>query len=906
MSGGASRKRRWVSEPGAETADYLSTDNSFTGSQLTSFIGLWIYAVRYPTVFVSLYSADTPAVLKIQYSFSPDATFPTVDAEIEVIIALNELYSGAFPIKAPYCRVVVDYTLGYPGEGSFLRTVFSHKAIAQLQSGVGDVSLVSPTSYTYPVKVKALCEGSNITLTEDDQCVTISSAGAGATSLLVATDDIQAVEAPAGVYTLDVGHTTEGGANNTILGGKASYVGAIDATTTGCTIVGESFGNRSLIGIENGVAVGYRAGNRLGNLSIAIGHQAAEGSATPGDEQGDYCVAIGAGAAQYGQGTQSVAIGYESAQTGQGTYSVAVGYSAGNTTQADRCVAVGREAGNTSQSQGAVAIGSSCGVVSQGSSSIAIGYLAGQYNQGIQSVAIGGAAGQGLALSDNQREFSVSVGYRAGQVGQKDRTVAIGMLAGQTQQAQAATAVGYGAGQTNQETQTVAMGYLAGSVSQRAESVAIGYLCGQYQQGSCSVAIGCLCGQGTIDGLNSQGAESVAIGHEAGRLLQGTQSVAVGFEAGETNQGSTNVAIGYRAGQNNQTSGSANNGSIAIGSNSARNNQGQLSVAIGAESGRDNQGGQCVAVGRFAGTVSQKGYGVAIGDQAGKWDQGLFAVAIGQSAGYGEFAGVKVGSQANNAIAIGGEAGMYGQNSEAIAIGRNCAKGATDGSTPQPSKSVAIGAECATPGAVGRLAFGNAMEAVTAISAASHQHPTALINVEWNGVHYRLPALPNNATDIHTAMDPMAIGEIWYADATGFTTSGINTAGGILLAPPAMTLKTTSNLMSAAYFDEPVNGRLRYIGTTARTFHGAVSLSASCPNAGQALLFFVKKNGVTAAKSVYYFTSVTAGNNFTVAAHAVFDMAPNDYLEVWAENTTANNQLTVRNLNFVAVGDGSM
>lgn len=219
-----------------------------------------------------------------------------------------------------------------------------------------------------------------------------------------------------------------------------------------------------------------------------------------------------------------------------------------------------------------------------------------------------------------------------------------------------------------------------------------------------------------------------------------------------------------------------------------------------------------------------------------------------------------------------------------------------------PDYSVGFGAFC-NPGATGRVAFNN-VESVVGVTGDSMQHISALIPVQWNNTLYRVPVLSSTGTDLHVHMAKMAIGELWYQNASGTATSGINTAGGIHLAP-TMTLVTTSNLMSIDYFDEPVNGRLRYVGTETQTFHMAFSLSASCGSANQALSFWIKKDGVTESKSIYYFTSITGGNNFTIASHVVLQLATNSYVEIWSENSTASNEITVKNLNLLMMSDGS-
>lgn len=156
-------------------------------------------------------------------------------------------------------------------------------------------------------------------------------------------------------------------------------------------------------------------------------------------------------------------------------------------------------------------------------------------------------------------------------------------------------------------------------------------------------------------------------------------------------------------------------------------------------------------------------------------------------------------------------------------------------------------------------------------------------------------------------MEPMSVGELYYANATGIATVGLNNVGGVSITGTVpSTLETTSNSMSSPYFDQPVTGRLRFIGTGTHKFHCAYSLSASVPTSNQNLSFWLNQDGVTLPKSVYYFTNASGGNNFTVAAHVVVQMTPNSYIELYAFNATGSSQLTLKNVNLVAIGDGNM
>ena len=165
------------------------------------------------------------------------------------------------------------------------------------------------------------------------------------------------------------------------------------------------------------------------------------------------------------------------------------------------------------------------------------------------------------------------------------------------------------AGQNFQGVNAVAIGAEAGNILQGlgSNAVAVGYLAGNFRQG----------------------ANSVAVGVQAGQTMQGQNAVAVGLQAGKTLQGVNAVAIGNGAGNADQGS-----GSVAIGRNAGQTDQGQNAVAVGRITGEQLQGSGAVAIGFLAGNNNQGINAIAIGVQAGNNNQGVCSIAIGFRAGY--------------------------------------------------------------------------------------------------------------------------------------------------------------------------------------------------------------------------------------------------------------------------------
>ena len=184
--------------------------------------------------------------------------------------------------------------------------------------------------------------------------------------------------------------------------------------------------------------------------------------------------------------------------------------------------------------------------------------------------------------------------------------------------------IGNGAGTTQQGANAIAIGHDAGSSgTQGASAVAIGLTAGQVSQGDDTVAIGIQAGQ------TSQGANGVAVGRLSGNTSQGGQGVAIGFRAGNISQGASSVAIGQQAAQQDQGV-----NSVAIGYFAGSNSQGDNSVAIGWEAGKADQGDYCVAIGNYSGASAQSNFGIGIGWIAGRDNQSLMSIAIGAVAAH--------------------------------------------------------------------------------------------------------------------------------------------------------------------------------------------------------------------------------------------------------------------------------
>lgn len=110
--------------------------------------------------------------------------------------------------------------------------------------------------------------------------------------------------------------------------------------------------------------------------------------------------------------------------------------------------------------------------------------------------------------------------------------------------------------------------------------------------------------------------------------------------------------------------------------------------------------------------------------------------------------------------------------------------------------------------------------------------------------------------------------------------------------------------VNAVDFDMPANNRVRYIGTSTIAVGVNYAISATSATANQTFGFYLYKNGVNIGLGFKQESTMsTATTSRTGAtAYGFVEMATNDYLEVFVENQTAANAITVRQLQITVGG----
>lgn len=151
-----------------------------------------------------------------------------------------------------------------------------------------------------------------------------------------------------------------------------------------------------------------------------------------------------------------------------------------------------------------------------------------------------------------------------------------------------------------------------------------------------------------------------------------------------------------------------------------------------------------------------------------------------------------------------------------------------------------------------------------------------------------------NTTVKYRLLQPMA--EIDYFSTTGTSVTISGTSDGstnMVVVAPATTLDNDSGFDNGG----ANTGRLRYIGTTTRMFHCAVTVSGTPANANDVFVFGVTKNGTTHCRVL----GSASGTQFS-AMHCMLSLATNDYVELYVGNVTASRNFTVKSLNIFAMG----
>jgi hypothetical protein len=107
---------------------------------------------------------------------------------------------------------------------------------------------------------------------------------------------------------------------------------------------------------------------------------------------------------------------------------------------------------------------------------------------------------------------------------------------------------------------------------------------------------------------------------------------------------------------------------------------------------------------------------------------------------------------------------------------------------------------------------------------------------------------------------------------------------------------TTANAINQKFSHS--DNRLTYTGGLIRDFQVSVTTSLTSGN-NNVIGVYVAKNGTILTESEMYGTTSSAGRAESISCQTILEMEENDYIEIWVENNTATQNITVEYMNVI-------
>jgi hypothetical protein len=145
------------------------------------------------------------------------------------------------------------------------------------------------------------------------------------------------------------------------------------------------------------------------------------------------------------------------------------------------------------------------------------------------------------------------------------------------------------------------------------------------------------------------------------------------------------------------------------------------------------------------------------------------------------------------------------------------------------------------------------------------------------------------AAGLTTEKDDVATGNLYLTSAAVTNFSGVNTPTKVLCTTSAVGLFRVSS---------PANNQLVYTGTKTRRFAVTGSVSVTAQSANKYFSFYIYKNGVKLPESEQAMRLSTGVDKGSLTITCTVQLSTNDYIEIWAANTSDGSSMTVETLNL--------
>lgn len=193
------------------------------------------------------------------------------------------------------------------------------------------------------------------------------------------------------------------------------------------------------------------------------------------------------------------------------------------------------------------------------------------------------------------------------------------------------------------------------------------------------------------------------------------------------------------------------------------------------------------------------------------------------------------------------------------------------------------------------VAFGSttAIEVNTSATIANESYILDTINFSGGGTYLSGVTVTDNKTLFVNCKGIENTAEIsqYYmnGNATATTISAVST-------PVKISGTTTSASVTQKFTN--TDNKAEYIGSFTRFFKVTATLSVTSGNNNQVGIY-IAKNGTIINESEVYGTTSGSGRAENIVVQTLVQLSTNDYIEIFVENATATNNVTITDLNVI-------